>query len=351
MVEPRARSLRIREATQHDDQALLALEAVSPQGDTTRILLERSTYFYRPSLFDRGKVMVAEEDGQLVGIMAYAIKQVWLGGELQPVAYLYDLRGAPNYRRSMKRGLFTLWQALESEILEHRAAVFYGHIKEDNHAAMRVMLKGGAQKLAPFAVCTLPALSASGPVPEACRKPLEAAARVEELVGRRDMRPDSIVDCYRRGQHLGYLQGVYRLERGRSFAQTSIWDLSSLYQGRVLRLPLYLRLLGATINPLSEALPLPRIPRLEEAVNYWHCFDAFCRGRSGKRLMRELLQGLRRAAASSGTDILTLFYYLDEPVLEVPRFLVQKTMRYYTLARTSGEVVPRPPLFLDIRDL
>ncbi len=343
--------LRIREATQEDDQALLALESVSPQGDTTRILLERATYFYRQSLFERGKVMVAEEDDQLVGIMAYAIKDVWLAGEIRPVAYVYDLRGAPDYRRSMKRGLFRLWKTLEAEIVQHGATLIYGHIKEDNHASMRVLLKGGLQELAPFAVCMLPALPAQGPVPEADRDPLEGASRVEELLGQRDLRPHSLVDCYQRGQQLGYLQGVYRLERGRSFAQASIWDLSSLYRGRVLRLPLYLRLLGATSDPLTKVLPLPRIPRLGEAVNYWHCFDAYCQGRSGKSLMRELLQSLRRMAARAGIDILSLFYYVDEPLLDPPRFLVQKTMRYQTLGRLSEQLIPRPPLHLDVRDL
>ncbi|MFO8033743.1 MAG: GNAT family N-acetyltransferase [Candidatus Bipolaricaulota bacterium] len=343
--------MRIREATQADDRALLNLEAVSPQGDSTRILLERTTYFYRPTVFDRGKVMVAEEDGRLVGIMSYAIKDVWLAGEVRPVAYVYDLRSDPGYRRSMKRGLFHLWKALEAEIGAHGARLTYGHIKEDNQAAMRVLLKGGLQRLALFGVRTLPAVPAQGPLPPACRDPLEGAARVEELVGKRNLRPVSVVDCYRKGLELGYLKGVYRLEHGRSFAQASVWDLSGLYRGRVLRLPVQLRLLGATINPLSSLLPLPRIPRVGEPVNYWHCFDAYSSGRSGKRLMRELVQGLRRMAAHAGTDILTLFYYIDEPLLEVPQFLVQKTMRYHTLAQAPSEALPRAPLYLDVRDL
>lgn len=343
--------LQIREAKQDDDRTLLALEALSPQGETTRILLERTTYFYRPSLFDRGKVLMAEEDGRLVGVMAYAIKDVWVHGEVLPVAYLYDLRGAPDYRRSMKRGLFQLWQTLHSEVQQHGAVLIYGHVKEDNHPSLRVMLKGGARRVAPFSLCTLPSLPTPGPLPPPLPDPLDAAAHIEDLVGPRDMRPCSVVECYRRGQELKYLQGVYRLERDRSFAQASVWDLSSFYRGRILRLPFHLRALGATVNPLSRVLPLPRVPRVGESVNYWHCFDAFSGGPSGKRLMRELLQGLRRKAFQAGTDILTLFHYVGEPMLQVPHFFVQKTMRYYTLAQVSGELTPCAPLYLDVRDL
>ncbi len=343
--------LEIREATQADDSALLALEAASPQGDSTRILLDRTTYFYRPTLFDRGKVMLALEDDKLVGVMAYAIKDVWLCGEVVPVAYMYDLRSYPAYSRSMKRGLFTLWQALEQEILEHSARMVYGHVKEDNRTAMNIMLKGGAQETGMFSVCSLPSLPSPGAVPEPVPDPLDAVARFEERVGHRDLRPQSIVETYRRGLELGYLQGVYRMVRGSSSAQASIWNLTSLYRGRVLRLPIPLRVLGAVLNPLGGVLPLPRIPRMGQPFQYWHCFDVYCTGPSGKQLMGQLLQGLRRLAARNETDMLTVFHYVDDPLVHPPRFLVQKTMRYHTVARPNNGTLPTPPLYLDIRDL
>ena len=99
---------RIREAKRVDGNALLRLEAACPQGRGVQILIERDDYFYRASLFERGKVMLAEEDNRLVGVMAYAIKEVFLASEAARVAYLYDLRGEASYRRSMKRGLYRL---------------------------------------------------------------------------------------------------------------------------------------------------------------------------------------------------------------------------------------------------
>ncbi|UCF10120.1 MAG: GNAT family N-acetyltransferase, partial [Candidatus Bipolaricaulota bacterium] len=99
---------RIREATESDNDALLALEAASPQGTGITVNIDRDTYFYRPRLFDHGKILVGEEDGKIVGVMAYALKDVLLGGHPTRVAYFYDLRGDASYRRSMKRGLFRM---------------------------------------------------------------------------------------------------------------------------------------------------------------------------------------------------------------------------------------------------
>jgi len=302
-------------------------------------------------LFDHAKVLLAEEDGRLVGTMSYAIKDVWLGASVCPVAFGYDLRSDPSYRRSMKRGLFRLWQAVQSEVHQHRAQLHYMNVKEDNHDSLRVMYKGGAQRVGTFGVCTLPSLPKGYALPQPCPDPLEGAARVEELVGPRDMRPASVVNCYKTGLDLGYLKGVYRLERGRSFAQASVWDLSELYRGRALRMPLPLRALAGAINPVSGILPVPSLPRVGRSLRYWHCFDAYTSGRSGGRLMRRLLQGLRCLAAAEGIDILTLFYYLDEPLLARPRFLLQKTMNYHTLAITRTGALPQAPLYLDIRDL
>jgi len=327
------------------------MESASPQGDSTQILLERKTYFYRSSLFDYAKILLAEEDGRLVGTMSYAIKDVWLGGNVCPVAFAYDLRSDPTYRRSMKRGLFRLWQNLQWDAQEHGAPLHYMNVKEDNHDSLRVMYKGGAQRVGTFGVCTLPSLPRGYTAPSPCSDPLEGAARVEELVGQRDMRPTSLVDCYRRGLELGYLKGVYRLERGRSLAQVSVWDLSELYRGRALRIPVPLRAVAGVINPVSKVLPVPRLPTVGQPVHYWHCFDAYTSGRRGSSLMRQLLQGLRCLAAAQGIDILALFYYLDEPLLDRPRFLLQKTMNYHTLAITRTGEFPQPPLYLDIRDL
>jgi len=345
--------LRIREATEDDNEALLRLEAASPQGTGISILIDRDDYFYRSRLHGESKVMIAEEDGNLVGVMAFAIKDALLDGGVERVAYFYDLRGEATYRRSMKRGLFRLWKAVVAEIEAEGAEFIYGHVKADNYESLSVSTKMGAQVVASFDILSLPSLR--GRVFELDRHLDhldEEVARIEEAVGERCMRPPHLLDAYARGAELGYLEGIFRLKAGRSSAQVSAWNLSQIYRGRVLHMPIELRLLGAVLNPLARLFPLPHVPVVGERIRYLQLFDPICRGPRGALLLKQLIQQMRRNAFRRGIDILTLFVYRDDPLATIPRFFPEKVLHYHTLVRPlAPSRLPDPPLYLDIRDI
>jgi len=345
---------RIREATPADNDALLRLEAESPQGTGISILIDREDYFYRSRLHDRSKVLIAEEGGALVGIMAFAIKEVLLGGEPEHVAYFYDLRGEASYRRSMKRGLFRLWKACLAEMESAGAAFIYGHVKSDNNDSMRIATKMDARIAATFNILSLPSLPGEPGDLDDHLDGLEAEIeRLDHHIGIRSLRPCDFGTAYRRGVQLGYLRGIFRIESGDSSAQVSAWDLSKIYHGRVLRMPLSLLALGVFLNPLANFLPVPRIPKVGKQLTYMQLFDPICEGRDGVRLLKGLIQRLRRKALVDGIDILTLFAYQDDPLLpRLPRFTPQKVMHYHTMVRPCGsDAIPERPLYLDIRDI
>jgi hypothetical protein len=343
---------RIREAHEADNEALLRLEAESPQGTGLSVNIDRDTYFYRTGVFDTAKVIVGEEDGHLVGIMAYALKTVFVAGEPTRVAYFYDLRGDASYRRSMKRGLFRMWRAVDAEVRDAGAAFLYGHVKADNEDSLRVSTKSGAQPAASSGILTLPTLATRGPSLDPLRPSIEdAVGRIEEAVGTRDMRPESIVPIYRGGAEAGYLQGIYRLEGKRSYAQISVWDTSSIFRGVVFRMPLWLKLLGGAFNPLSRFVPVPRIPTVGQRIAYWQLFDPLSGGPQGKHLLRRLIQWLRHEGFRHSIDITMLFYYDPDPAFELPTFVPSKTLAYRTMVRPYGDTFPTPPLYLDIRDV
>lgn len=344
---------RIREATPDDNEALLRLEADSPQGTGISILIDREDYFYRSRLHDQSKVLIAEEHGKLVGVMAFAVKQVHLEDSIEPVAYFYDLRGEASYRRSMKRGLFRLWKAVLEETEAQGALFIYGHVKADNFDSLSVSTKIGGQIVASFDILSLPCLRGGHPHLDPHLDDLETeAARIQNLVGVRNMRPPRILDAYQRGAELGYLKGIYRMEKPGAFAQVSAWDLTRIYKGRVLRMPLELRLLSKVLNPLSRVLPVPRIPVAGEQIAYLQLFDPICQGKGSRTLLKQLIQRIRRQAYHDKADILTLFAYCDDPLVTLPRFFPERTLHYHTIVRpiTVGEL-PDPPLYLDIRDI
>ena len=168
----------------------------------------------------------------------------------------------------------------------------------------------------------------------------------------RNLLPVVFDDAYKRGAELGYLRGIYRIERNGSAAQLSVWDLSKIYRGRVLHMPMSLRLLGGVLNPLAKALPVPRIPRVGESMAYMTLFDPVCTGPQGTRLLKELIQRIRRNAYHEGIDILTYFAYCDDPNARHPRFVPEKVLHYNTMMRPIRDSeLPTPPFYLDIRDI
>jgi len=344
---------RIREATREDNDALLQLEAVSPQGTGISIIIDRDDYFYRSRLHEDSKVLIAEEDAKLVGIMAYAIKEVLIKGERERVAYFYDLRGEASYRRSMKRGLLRLWRTALQGMEEAGASFIYGQVKTDNSDSMNISTKVGAQPISSFDILALPTLRGQAPDLDPHLDTLgEEIERLSSIVGERNLKPCDFHAPYLRGAELGYLRGIFRIERGDSMAQVSAWDLTNIYRGRVLRMPLSLRMLASVLNPLSTILPAPRIPRVGDRLRYLQLFDPVCRGKKGTKLLRDLMRQLQKVAYPDGIDILTLFIYTDDPLARAPRFFPEKVLHYNTMALPlCGTELPKPPLYLDIRDI
>ncbi|MCK5245940.1 GNAT family N-acetyltransferase [Candidatus Bipolaricaulota bacterium] len=344
---------RIREATREDNAALLQLEAQSPQGTGISIIIDRDDYFYRSQLHENSTVLIAEEHDKLVGIMAYAIKEVLVNGERERAAYFYDLRGEASYRRSMKRGLFRLWRAALQGMEEAGASFIYGHVKADNKDSMNISNKVGAHPISSFDILSLPALRGQAPDLDPHLDTLdEEVKRLSSFVGTRNLKPCDFHAPYLRGAELGYLRGIFRIEDSDSMAQVSAWDLTNIYRGRVLRMPLSLRMLAGILNPLSTILPVPRIPRMGEQVKYLQLFDPVCRGKRGIKLLKDLIQQLRRVAYSDGIDILALFIYTDDPLARIPKFFPEKVLHYNTMALSlSRTELPKRPLYLDIRDI
>ncbi len=92
---------RIREATPNDNDALLELERNAPLDLGDRVLsFERApNYFAHQEMQEHGRVLVAEEDGRLVGVVAGAWHDVLVGGRRRRLLYVHQGRVLPEYRR------------------------------------------------------------------------------------------------------------------------------------------------------------------------------------------------------------------------------------------------------------
>ncbi len=340
----------IREATEKDEAALLELESLSPQGRGTQIVMDRNSYFHRSDLYGRSRVWVVEEDGRIQAVMACAAKEVLVKGEVVPVAYLYDMRAHPSYRKTGRRGPIRLWKTIQESTSGDGASLLYGHVKADNLESLRMGSKRGFRPVGEFEVVTFP----TRPGRRSLAPMSDLNAVVEELEAKnahKDLFPADIREVYRRGRELGYLQGVYRLAQGESYAQATVWDSSRISRGRVVRLPWPFRVLGWVLNPLADALPLPHIPRPGQSLRFWHVCDLHTGGPSGRRLLGRLLGQLAHLGAAEDVDLIAVFRYRDDRSAELPGQLIKSTLTYRTMALPLAGVLPQRPLYLDVRDV
>src|SRR5262249_61550137 len=95
-------SLRIREARPEDSHALIALELDSPMqlGDGVQARFDRSPdYFAGMRLQEQAVLLVAERDGELVGVVAGAWHETMLQGEPRRLLYVHHQRIAAARQR------------------------------------------------------------------------------------------------------------------------------------------------------------------------------------------------------------------------------------------------------------
>jgi hypothetical protein len=91
----------IREATQEDNDALIEMERQAPLDLGDRLLtFDRSpNFFAHQEMEEHGRVLVAEDAGRLVGVVAGAWHDVLVEGQQQRLLYIHQGRILPEYRR------------------------------------------------------------------------------------------------------------------------------------------------------------------------------------------------------------------------------------------------------------
>jgi GNAT superfamily N-acetyltransferase len=115
--------MSIRKATRQDNDALCALEARVPldSGDSL-LYIERTDFFALHRLQERNVVMVAEEDGEIIGACAGALNEAPLAGERRLLLYIHHERIAEEHQRKGIGG------ALTGAVAEYWKAEGVGHI-------------------------------------------------------------------------------------------------------------------------------------------------------------------------------------------------------------------------------
>lgn len=137
----------LREATEDDHSALLALEG-SSHHTGAELLQARTEFFARTEAYPVSQVLVAEREGAIIGVECLALTDVRVNGATSTAGYSFNTRVLPGLQR---RGLGpALLKAAESWAEAQGADYLTGLIKTTNAPSMKMVTALGFETVARF---------------------------------------------------------------------------------------------------------------------------------------------------------------------------------------------------------
>jgi GNAT superfamily N-acetyltransferase len=332
--------------TEADNGEALALERFCTQGGALRLSFHRPTFHRRAEMFPWHRLITARRDGDLIGVVAVAIKDVELFGRADRAAFLFDLRVHP---RARGRGVA---RALATEALDwgfRSAQIAYLYTVDENRAVRQMGRDFGGTEAGRCSYLVLPAISGETHRDVRPCPATDVRAELRRVSGPFDLIAEPIPAAVLAGPW----QGSWIIRRGGRVAGCSAWSNREIFAEVVEALPLHLRLAGAVsrVAPLRQRLP--HVPRAGEQLRSWYLYDAFA---DDEELARVLLRHVAGEARAQGIHHLYLVHTPRERWVEtirraLPR-LFTPLVRYTMLARTAAGPCPSfDRLHVDIRDL
>ena len=318
-------------ATPADEADLRRLLRETPMQGAIRVgFTHEPDYFAGTGLAGADdRTLLARESGRLVGAGRCTTRPAWLNGEVRRVAYLGELRLAPEVqgRWDILRGGYAFFTAAYAR---DPADFCYTSIIADNTRARRLLERGArglpryqfigehVTLLLPVATSPVPAkftVTTGADLPaETLAGFLNAAARDRQLAAH--WTPDRLRSLAAHGLRP---EDFIVLRQGAEIAACAgVWDQHAFRQILVTG---YSPLLAATrpgYNLLAPLLGQPRLPPADSFVRQaflspWACRPGDVVARSA------LIQSARATAARRGLDCLTLGGTPDDAALQVLR--------------------------------
>jgi GNAT superfamily N-acetyltransferase len=305
--------------------------------------------------------LVAEDrtNGRIFGVMAAALKDVYLGGAVHPAAWFYDLRVHPDYRRTvLGRHMLGVWNAMERWAQESGAHLIYGLVKHDNDPMIGMRDKrSGYRFIGGMEVVSRPVYRRhrGGEPPEEVRPDDEELAHaVWGRYGGLDFYPAAFRHHLLTPAMAASGQfSFYRLRRESSWAALGLFRAARVQRTRVVRIPAGYKLLRPLFSALTPVIPLPRIPAEGGSIGYYCLFNPLAEGPRGLTLWYELLAHANNLALAGGATLLTGAFDPGDPLLPIFRRGSLSRIEYLLGVRALAPGVPETVngYFPDVRDM
>lgn len=347
----------IRRASDEDNQALLDVEKMCPQGTGLVLLFDRSPdFFLRSKAYDNYSVYVAEEGAKIVGTISTTIKELNIDGRRTKSVYVYDMRVHPDYRG--KGIASSLHQHALAEADDARLA--YVIIMEENYPSIALIKKMGFQNIHDVLLLNIPLYERQTRTTHEIRSvTADDVPQVVDLINDyyRDRDFFSLLtetDFLDKTKRLpGYgLQNVQVIEEGnRIVACAGLWDYSEIFRVSALRVSAKLRVLRSFLKFISIFRETARLPSVGEPFRLMYVRDFAFIGKMD--LVDELVRHCLCLANDRGCNFLSFALDPADPI--IPLLAKYKPVRvtYHVYAKSLEQKALSSPtmMYIDAADL
>lgn len=334
--------IMISSYSREDDPAALVLEEKCVQGTSLQLKFRRPNFRARSELYENHRICCARREGELLGIIAGALKEVKLHGGDVRALYIYDLRVHPEHR---KMGIGKRLTNFLIDDLGRNADCIYTLINGENEKALNLACQNFDPKV------IIPLTYALVPIYKKRKEksPWKFSDTVEIHGAYLRQKPGlEFLPAFNREKLAGYVTSLTLENQGR--AGCSVWTNENILAEQVARIPSSLRILGIPSRFLNRWIKWPHIPAPNEIIQSWFLFDLFA---EDPQSLAGLLAAVNNHALANGRTYLYILLRNNDPLLTMLRDSGLKHFSFPYLFLAKGRSFPRETdrIYIDIRDL
>jgi GNAT superfamily N-acetyltransferase len=349
--------MNIREATDSDNEQLLQLQKKSPMGSDLILQLDSSPDFFNRSRgYENWHLLVAEEDGKILGAAGYALQEKPINGEPYSLVYEYGFMVDPDARR------MGVASALQSEI-ENRnpnVDVFHLNITEDNFASNSFFTKQGftpVRDCGPYMLMAYKELPVDpyrikqvkeGDIPVVVDLLNETYADYEMFT---PFTPESLTELIDRLPFFG-ISDLILYTHDTVRAVVGFWDYDKIMKFRMLGFNMRWKLMRFFTNFMGKFTEMPKMPGLgEQMTNGYLMFLGY----RDKDAAGQVIGHILNQAKSLGVGMVSLPLDKSSHLLEaLSGFRYGEGSFKWYMKPNIGHELPAlldKPLYVDPRDV
>jgi len=353
--------IKIREADEADNDALLGLQKKSPMGANLILAVDSSPdYFARSKPYDNWRVFVATENQKIIGSGACAIKELFVQGKPVKTAFEYGFIIDPQERR---KGIATQLQKHIEDFAHHQGIdLLHLFILEENMPSINLFKKMGFERIKDCLTVSIMVYKEENMQNDTNTKNIDNA-NIEDIVSmiNETYRDYAFYNSFDKTSFQQYTKRLphYNQEDILVFQQgenvkacLGFWDHSQITRISPEKAPLKLKALLYMTKLLSLFAKMPKIPEIGKTIKQWYLFPIAFRDATA---LTELLKQVDNIALRNDVDMLTMTLDSDSPIISVlSKFRNIKVKTHYffkSLGQIDLSVMKEKKLYIDVADI